>query len=168
MMTLDIAINSHIHTYIHTQLTYIHTYIHTYISIPPERNQVHPTCIRDAETIQRIQILLHNYYYWCLGCCPKDTQTQPRKATPTKGENRYHNPEDTETCPNWNFKNMQDCHENVERDFMTVDIGQWNLKTFLYCLRPVYTMISTLDKITTYIHSYTYQTKISCKYKLRV
>ena len=72
----------------------IHTYIH----------------IRDAETVQRIQILHHNYYHWCFGCCPKDTQTQPRKATPTKGENKYHNPEDTESCPNWNFKNMQDCH----------------------------------------------------------
>ena len=29
---------------------------------------------------------------------------------------------------------------------MTVDVGQWTLKTLLYCLRPVYTMISTLDK----------------------
>ena len=48
---------------------------------------------------------------------------------------------------------MQDCHENVERDFMTVDVGQWTLKTLLYCLRPVYTMISTLDKITTYKHN---------------
>ena len=123
-------------------------------SISPERNQGHPTYIRDAETIQRIQILHHNYYHWCPGCCPKDTQTQPRKATPTKGENRYHNPEDTESCPNWNFKNMQDCHENVERHFMTIDVGQWTLKTLLYCLWPVYTMISTLDKVTTYIHTY--------------
>ena len=49
---------------------------------------------------------------------------------------------------------MQDCHENVERDFRTVDVGQWTLKTLLYCLRPVYTMISTLDKITTYIRAY--------------
>ena len=122
-------------------------------SIPPERNQVHPTHIRDTETIQRIEILHHNYYHWCLGCCPKDTQTQPRKATPIKGENRYHNPEDTESCPNWNFKNMQDCHENVERDFMTVDVGQWTLKTLPYCLRPVYTMISTLD---IYIYIYIY------------
>ena len=51
---------------------------------------------------------------------------------------------------------MQDCHENVERDFMTVDVGQWTFKTLLYCLRPVYTMISTLDKITTYIQTYIY------------
>ena len=57
-------------------------------------------------------------------------------------------------APNWNFKSMQDCHENVERDFMTVDVGQWTLKTLLYCLWPVYTMISTSDKITTYIHTY--------------
>ena len=49
---------------------------------------------------------------------------------------------------------MQDYHENVERDFMTVDVGQWTLKTLLYCLQPVYTMIITLDKITTYIHTY--------------
>ena len=37
---------------------------------------------------------------------------------------------------------------------MTVDVGQWTFKTLLYCLRPVYTMISTSDKITTYIHTY--------------
>ena len=49
---------------------------------------------------------------------------------------------------------MQDCHENVERDFMTVNVGQWTLKTLLYCLRPVYTMMSTLDKIITCIHTY--------------
>ena len=49
---------------------------------------------------------------------------------------------------------MQDCHENVDRDFTTVDVGQWTLKTLLYCLWSVYTMISTLDKITTYIHTY--------------
>ena len=48
---------------------------------------------------------------------------------------------------------MQDCHENVERDFMTVDVGQWTLKTLPYCLRPVYTMISTLD---IYIYIYIY------------
>ena len=51
---------------------------------------------------------------------------------------------------------MQDCHENVERDFMTVNVGQSTLKTLLYCLRPVYTMINTLDKISTYIYIHTY------------
>ena len=53
-----------------------------------------------------------------LGAVPKiPKHTSKSENRYTKGENRYHNPEDRESCPNWNFKHMEDCHENVERDF---------------------------------------------------